>query len=111
MLDVKEGDVLVIGSAEYPIKYVGDWAGGLALTPSFRRQARLSASTKRSPAISGGKRGAPATHLTGLKCTPLDPASKEVKQRAALNTPHEVLQTFLADNTGYVQVAVEELKV
>jgi hypothetical protein len=43
---------------------------------SFQRMATVAFSTKRQPAITGGKRGAPALHLVGdhLRCTPLDPA-------------------------------------
>jgi hypothetical protein len=55
----------------------------------------VTASTKRSPALAGGKRGAPVTHLASLRCMPLDPVDPELRQRLALNTPHELLQTFV----------------
>lgn len=45
--------------------------------------------------ISGGKRGVPTTYLTGVKATPLDPVDPELRKRLALETPHELLQTFL----------------
>lgn len=62
---------------------------------SFARAANVTASTKRPPTISGGKRGAPATNIESLSCTPLDPISPELAQRLALDTPHELLQTFV----------------
>lgn len=62
---------------------------------SFARAANVTASTKRPPSISGGKRGAPATNISSLSCTPLDPINPELRQRLALETPHELLQTFV----------------
>lgn len=54
----------------------------------------VTASTKRAPAIAGGKRGAPVVNLASLRCMPLDPVDPELRQRLALTTPHELLQTF-----------------
>lgn len=62
---------------------------------SFSRMATVTASTKRSPAQSDGKIGALATHVSSLSCTPLDPVNAEIRTRLGLNTPHEVLQTFV----------------
>lgn len=63
----------------------------------MRRFLTVTASTKRAPALSSGRRGAPVAHVTSLKCTPLDPVDPEMRQRLALNTPHELLQTFVKD--------------
>ena len=60
----------------------------------FTRFATVSASTKRPPAISSGKRGAPVEKLASLACLPLDPVDAELRQRLGIDTPHEVLQTF-----------------
>jgi hypothetical protein len=110
-MNIREGDFLVIGSNEYPIRSVGEWSSlRLTSTKAFQKQATVSASTKRSPAIASGKRGTPATLLTGLSCTPLDPVDPEISRRLGLDTPHELLQTFLADSTGFVVLIVEELK-
>ena len=109
-MDVKEGDILVVGTKEYPIKECGEWSTQVMNTPHFRLMANVTASTKRPPAISSGKRGAPVVHLSGLKCTPLDPVSSDIQQRVALNTPMELLQTFLADSSGFVHIVVEDLK-
>jgi hypothetical protein len=61
-----------------------------------RRLMTVTASTKRSPVISGGKRGDPATNIASLKCQPLDPVDAELRERLALETPHALLQTFAA---------------
>jgi hypothetical protein len=55
----------------------------------------VSASTKRSPAISAGKRGAPAENLTGLTVLRLDPVDPDIGARLDPDRPHEVLQTFI----------------
>jgi len=60
----------------------------------FSRFATVTASTKRPPAVSSGKRGVPATEISSLKCLPLDPVDAEVRERLGLDTPHELLQTF-----------------
>lgn len=62
---------------------------------SFTRAANVTASTKRPPTISSGLRGAPETYLTDIACTPLDPVDPELKQRMGLDSPHELLQTFV----------------
>jgi len=69
---------------------------------SMTRFLTVTASTKRAPVIAGGKRGAATANVTSLKCTPLDPVdsalSSDLRQRLALNTPHELLQTFVEAN-------------
>jgi len=65
------------------------------MSASFSRLATETASTKRNPAIASGKRGSPATYLTGLRCTPLDPVDPEMRNRLNLDTPYELLQTFV----------------
>lgn len=62
---------------------------------SFSLLATVSCSTKRAPDLSGGKRGTPATNLSGLSCTPLDPVDPELRARLELDTPHTLLETFL----------------
>lgn len=63
---------------------------------SFTKLATVTASTKRSPATGGdGKRGLPATNIASLSCTPLDPVSAEVQQRLRLDTPHELLESYM----------------
>ena len=62
---------------------------------SFDRFATVTASTKRPPDIVGGKRGAPVTTLTSLRCTPLDPVDPENRERFGLNAPMELLQSYV----------------
>lgn len=59
----------------------------------MRRFLTVTAATKRSPVLTGGKRGVAATKIASLQCMPLDPVEAELRQRLALNTPHELLQT------------------
>ena len=63
---------------------------------SFNRLARLAASTKRPPAIAGGRRAAPGVHLADLRVLPLEPVDAELRERLALGSAHELLQTVPA---------------
>lgn len=105
-IDIKSGDILVVGGNEYPIRSAARWSG----TRNAIRQAQISCATKRSPGVVGGKRGEPETYLVGLKCTPLDPVDPETRQRMALDTPHEVLQTFVQGTYGFVHLTIEDLQ-
>lgn len=109
-MDIREGDVLVANDKEYPIRSCAEWQTDRMNTIGFKRMANVKASTKRPPAVVAGKRGAAITKLTGLKCTPLDPVSPEIQKRVALDTPMELLQTFITDNQGFVHLVVEDLK-
>lgn len=62
---------------------------------SFAKFATVTASTKRNPAISDGKRGEPVTQVTSLTCTPLDPVQPEIAFRQGLENPFELLETFV----------------
>lgn len=109
-MDVREGDVLVANGKDYPIKSCAEWSTDRMNTVGLRRMAKVAASTKRSPGIISGKRGEPVTLLTSLKCTPLDPVTPDIQKRVALDTPMELLQTFITDNSGFVHLVVEDLK-
>lgn len=110
MINIREGDMLVVSGKDYPIKAVEEWVKANWNTKSFQRMATLTVSTKRPPTVGAdGKRGTSATSLTGLKATPLDPASQEVIERLALESPVKLLETFIADSTGFVHLVVEEL--
>lgn len=63
---------------------------------TMRRIASVSASTKRA-VVSGQKRAAATTHLTGLSITPLQPVDPELRATLDLNTPHELLKTTIND--------------
>jgi len=70
---------------------------------TFGLLATVTASTKRAPTISGGKRGAAVTNLEGLSCTPLDPINPEIRQTLVLNTPNEILQCFVEGGLDIVE--------
>ena len=110
MIDIREGDFLVIGSDSYPVKAVEEWSKTNFNTYSFARMANVSATTKRNPAVASGKRGTQTANLTGLSITPLDPVTRDVIERLALESPLRLLETFIADSTGFVHVIVEDLK-
>ncbi|MBN1815327.1 MAG: hypothetical protein JXA14_26080 [Anaerolineae bacterium] len=62
---------------------------------SFARMATVTASTKRPPAFSNGKRGNPTAHLAGVACLPLDPLSPdEIRAITPAGRTQELLQTF-----------------
>jgi hypothetical protein len=59
--------------------------------------AATAASTKRAQLVDG-RRGAPSTYLTGLICTPPDPADpgwREELRQQGFETPHRLLEVFL----------------
>lgn len=76
---------------------------GLRMSPAFRRQLTLTASTKRA-AFAGSpvKRGLPATYLTGLRLTPFDPAQVDVLVRLGVNAAGVLLQTFVDGSNDIV---------
>lgn len=72
------------------------------MTSSFDALLTETAGTRRA-AISGGKRGEPTAHLAGLACTPLDPVDPETRHRLAIETPHQLLQTFVGGDPDVKQ--------
>lgn len=107
-LDIREGDLLTYNGADYPIRSCASWTWGNGR--AMRRICTVEVGTKRSPAISGGKRGAPVAHLAGIACTPLDPVTPEVMQRVALDTPHELLQAYADGGDVFYELVLEDLK-
>lgn len=69
----------------------------------FTRMATVTASTKRPPAISSGIRGAATANLSSLACFPLDPLDPELRARLGIDTPHELLQTFVQGGLDIVE--------
>lgn len=71
---------------------------------SFSHMATVTASVKRPPVVSGGKRGTPVAHIASLKCFPLDPLTDaEIVNQLNLMTPQEVLQTYVQDGLDIVE--------
>jgi hypothetical protein len=108
-MDIHEGELLTVGGIDYPIRSCAPWSMAKQSQPSFARMAVLTVSTKGS-VIEGTLRKAAATKLTGLKCTPLDPVSAELAATVVLDTPCQLVQTFLTDGTGFVHLVLEVLK-
>ena len=107
-LDIKEGDYLVVGTVEYPIRSCAEWPW--KFTYALKRKLTVTASTKRQPSITSGKRGVPTTNLTGVKCTPVAPLDPELKKRMDIQTPHELLITFADGGTTQYKLVLEDLK-
>ena len=103
-MNIQSGDVLLVANREYPIRSCAEWASTHMNTLGFRRMASVSASTTRT------QKGEPTPVLTGLTCTPLDPVDPDLKRRLALESPYELLQTFLTDGNGFVHLVLEDLK-
>lgn len=106
-VDIVNGDLLVIGSVEYPIRAVGKWPRVQASAASFDRSATVSASTKRADVTSGER--TPAVKLVGLRVQPLMPVDADtLKKLPDINSPHLMKQTFLRDGKEMVQLIIEE---
>lgn len=74
------------------------------ISPSFARIATVTASTKRLPAMVGGKQGAPTTCISLLKCTRLVLAddAKELRETYKLETLVSILQCFVQGDLDIV---------
>lgn len=62
--------------------------------------ATITASTKRPPAATGGKVGAPAAYLHSLVIVPLLPATADLVDEAQLKNPREGKMTYIFPSTG-----------
>lgn len=120
MIDIREGDILAARGHYYQIRNVSPWAtDGVTLSKlSFGRLATVTAHTLRSPAITGGKRGEAVINLPEIHCTPLDPVSQETARRLAIDTPYNLLETFVdsppADDPGgpgFLHLILEDTRV
>lgn len=74
-------------------------------SPAFAQMATQTAGTKRPPALSDGKRGAPASTGLSLAITPLDPIDAEVRERFALEGGVVLMHCFHESDT---QVDIQE---
>lgn len=105
---MREGDVLSVGGADYPIRSCEAWPWlGVVHSVPF---AAAAVNIKRSPNMAGGKRGEPAVHLAGVRCTPLLPATGDVLKREDLQTPHVLLQAYLDGSDTVYALVVEDLR-
>jgi len=65
------------------------------MSASFEKLATVTASTKRSSVSGAGQRGARSENISSLSCTPLVPVDATLRASLQLDTPHELLQTFV----------------
>lgn len=107
-LDIEPGDFLIVGSATYPIRAVDHYESHpFGASAGFARMASVTCSTKRSPAVTSGKRGTPTTKLASLTCTPLDPVSSETAVYLNIKTPYTTRQTIISDDTDFARVIID----
>ena len=109
MLDVREGDVLGVGGAEYPIKSCEAWPWPAGTRPPVPFLA-ATVSTKRSPGITAGKRGEPVAYLASVRSTALYPATPDILKREDLQTPHTLLMAYLDGGDTVYALVVEDLR-
>jgi len=110
-LDINPGDLLVVGTEEYPIAAVEHWEGhGFGTSAAFDRWATVACATKRYPLLGNGRRGAAVLHLTDLNCTQLDPVQPKLQRSSVLNAPLVVRETFISDGTDYARLELTERK-
>jgi hypothetical protein len=64
-------------------------------SPSFARQAKIRIVVLRPPAIGSGRRGTSSVHLSNIPAIPLSPVDAQTRERLVLETPFELLQTFV----------------
>ena len=113
-LDLRQGDVLVVDGVEYPIRACNAWLdpAGEAGAESMRMMCIQTASSKRRPPISAGKRGEPEPKLSGLKCTPLDAlsySSAQIFARPGTQAPTNLKETYVDGGDTFYYLIVEEL--
>lgn len=109
MLDVREGDVLSADGVDYPIRSCEVWpwpAGARGVIPFLDGLATI----KRSPSMTGGKRGEPTVHLSNVRRTALRPVTADILQRQDLQTPHTLRQSYLDGGDTVYALVVEDLR-
>lgn len=109
-IDIRAGDLFVVGGVEYPVKSAAYYTMKSVSALGFARMAQVSAYTKRNPVVDDGKIEEAQVLIANIYCTPMDPVDAEVRKRSGLDTPHELLQTFVADNAGFIHIILEDLK-
>jgi hypothetical protein len=100
-LDIRNGDTLIVGNKRYPISRSAGYLNA-RVTPAFRRSLVNTCTIVRSI------KGTDTTVFSG-KCTVLDPVDPETRKRMLLETPHSVLQTFIAGSAEFEHLFVEDL--
>jgi hypothetical protein len=112
-MTIHEGDLLIVSGStkEYPIRRSNAWETTRMNTLGFRRMATKTATIKRGPGVADGlSDGDATTAYSNLRCTPLDPASLEIQKSFGLDAPIKLLETFVADNDGFIHLVVEDIQ-
>ena len=76
------------------------------MTVSFTKLATVTASTKRSPAVSSGKIGTRTTQVASLMCTPIDPISSAqagFEDEPVLDAHVQLFQTYCESTVDILQ--------
>jgi hypothetical protein len=113
MLDIREGDILVMNGKEYPILYCATWKDAVAgSTATFKRMCSETASTKRPPAVSGAVRGDPEELLSSIKLTPLDPLGRHYSMMVATlpRHPYEMRAAYVDGGDTFYEILVEYIR-
>jgi len=109
-IEINAGDVIEYENKDYEVRAVGEWAQSNFNTISFQKMASLSVNVKGNPVIVDGKRGLPELKATGLKATPIDPVDPELAISMGFEKPYTVKRCYLADDNGFVEVFVQEIR-
>ncbi len=112
-LDIRAGDILVRGSKNHPVVWCGVWEDEGESDQSMRAMCSVTASTKRNPAISGGKRGDPVQVIASMKCTPLDPSSSNTRDmvvRSIPAAPTDLLECIVDGGDTFYHLVVERVR-
>ena len=64
------------------------------MSATFNRLLKVTAYTKRAPAIASGKRGAAVPYLVSVLVTPLDPVDETIQRRYSTNAAIDLRQCF-----------------
>lgn len=112
--DIKDAAILTVNSKDYPIIACEKLTATSFSRPGIARMATVTASTKKAATITGGKSDTFATHISSLKCMPLDPVDAKTQARLVtaqgVRTLHTLLDLYPLDGTnGYAHLVLEEL--
>lgn len=112
-LNLRAGDLLVVDTKSHPIVWCGEWEHPRNSTVGMKRMCTKTASTKRNPTISGGKRGDPVEVIASLKCTPLDPIgahTQEMIVRRVPTAPTDLLECIVDGGDTFYHLVVERAR-
>lgn len=111
MLDIQNGDQLIISATTYQISAVTHYnAHGFGTSRAFGSLATVACSTKRRGAVVTGYQPAPTNNLTGIYCTPLEIVTADTRQTPITNTPVVLWETFITNGVDFARLEIQESK-